>query len=510
MAKKIVKNNVKSISVKTDRRDKIIQSLLSFNASLISRADLLRGLSSSRLIDIETECGYPSDMTPADYKKMYIRNAVGSRVVRLLPEESWATSPEIYETEKTESTEFEKAVKEIIENKNIFFNLKRADILSGIGQFGVVLLGIDDGLELDKPVPTINPLTGESTKRGEHKLLFIRTFDQTVVQILDVEKDTHSPRYGLPTRYSIQFTDSIGNTTTTQTKTVHWTRLIHLADNRDNSDTYGQPRMQPVYNNLLDLIKTRGGGGEMFWKGGFPGISFETMPGMEDATIDETSLRLEMTKYMEGLQRYIALEGLSAKSLQPQIADPTGHIKANLQEICIALGCPLRIFMGAEAAQLASEQDKESWNVRLMLRRNEYISPMIIRPVFDRFMAMGCLPVVEKYNVWWPDLNEPTEKDKATIADLKTTALTKYVSGGVDALVPPKEYLTMIVGFTDEEAEAILQAGEDYIQDEDNMLLRPNLAKPNLTGEGNSVKAGKSLIDTTQDGKGNKTLPTGE
>jgi hypothetical protein len=205
------------------------------------------------------------------------------------------------------------------------------------------------------------------------------------------------------------------------------------------------------------------------------------------------------------LQRYIALEGLSAKSLSPQIADPTGHIRANLQEISIALGCPLRIFMGSEAAQLASGQDKETWNVRLMLRRERYLTPMVIRPVIDRLKAMGCLPEVEKYNVWWPDLNEPTGKDKAEIADLRTTALTKYVSGGVDALIPPKEYLTMVVGYTEDEANAILDASEVYVADEENMLQRPDMAKPNLVGEGNSVKAGKSLIDT----KGGKS-PTGE
>lgn len=499
MAKKI-NSNVKSVD---KRKDKIIQNLMTLNASLLSRADLLRGITSSRLTDIETECGYPTDITPADYKKMYIRNAVGTRVVKLLPEESWATSPEIYETEKSETTTFETAIKQLEEDKNLFFNLQRADVLSGIGQFGVLLLGIDDGLPLDKPVATMNPLTGEVIKWEEHKLLFIRSFDQTVITIQEVEKDVQSPRYGQPTKYSIQFVDSIANTTTTQTKVVHWTRLIHLADNRDNSDTYGQPRMQCVYNNLLDLVKTRGGGGEMFWKGGFPGLSFETMPGMEDATIDETSLRLEMTKYMEGLQRYIALEGLSAKSLQPQIADPTGHIRANLQEISIALGCPLRIFMGSEAAQLASGQDKETWNVRLMLRRKNYLTPMVVRPVIDRLIAMGCLPEVSVYNVWWPDLNEPTQKDKAEIADLKTTALTKYVSGGVDALIPPKEYLTMVVGYTEEEAAVILDASETYIADEENMLQRP-AATPNLVGEGNSVKAGKSLIDT----KGGK--PTGE
>ena len=492
--KKIVPK--KAVAKKVTPKDGVIRSLIAMNASLISRADLLRQLSTSGNQSIETECGYPTSISIDDYKHMYSRNAVGTRVVKLMPEESWMTSPEIYETEKSESTPFETQLKTLVKDKNIFYYLKRADILSGIGRFGVILMGLDDGGDLEKCVKGINPKTGEKTGSQTYKLLFIKCFDESVVDINKLEMDVKSPRYGMPVLYTVRYADNVMGGSLLRSQSVHWTRILHLADNRDNSDIFGQPRMKCVYNNLLDLIKTRGGSGEMFWKGGFPGMSFETMPGMEDATIDATSLRLEMTNYMEGLQRYIALEGLSAKSLAVQVADPTGHIKANLQEICVALGCPLRIFMGAEAAQLASEQDKDTWNNRLMLRRNEYLTSMVIRPFIDRLLVYGVLPEVSGYFVWWPDLNAPTGKDRAAIGDLQTTALTKYVAGGVSNLVPPREYLTMVLGFTEEEAQAIVDASDLYNSDGMDFLPQPDVGKPNLIGEGGSVKAGKSLIDT--------------
>ena len=495
----MAKKNIVAPVKKSTGKDSLIRNLLAVNASLLSRADLLRELTTGRNKDIEVECGYPTDISITDYVHMFTRNAVGTRVVRLMPEESWNTPPEIYESEKPNDTAFEKAVKVLVKDKNIFYILKRADILSGVGRFGIILLGLNDGGKLSDPVKGINPKTGEKAGNVEHKLLFIRCFDESVVDINQLESDVHSPRYGMPLLYTIRFTDNVTGTSTINSQSVHWTRLIHLADNRDNSDIFGQPRMKPVYNNLLDLVKTRGGSGEMFWKGGFPGISFETVPGMEDATIDQTGLRLEMTNYMEGLQRYIALEGLSAKSLAVQVADPTGHIKANLQEICVALGCPMRIFIGTEAAQLASTQDKDTWSNRLMLRRNEYLSSMVIRPFFDRLMMFGILPEVKEYYVWWPDLNAPTGKDRATIGDLQTTALTKYVAGGVSAFFPPKEFLTMVLGYTDEEAQVVVDASDDYNADEDNFIEQPAMGKPNLVGEGNSVKAGKSLIDTKQE-----------
>jgi hypothetical protein len=479
--KKIITNNKAT--------DGLMRSMLALNASLISRADLLRATAKAK--DIDLECDYPDSISIDDYKKMFDRNGVGCRVVKILPEESWNTPPEIYETEDVKiETEFEKSINELIKTKNLFYNLKRADILSGIGRYGVILLGIDDGKKLDQPVSGIDLKTGEGRTSGQHKLLYLKCFDESFVEINKVETDTTSPRYGYPVQYTVKFQDYASATSLMSSQVVHWTRILHLADNRCTSDIYGEPRMKCVYNNLLDLKKITGGSGEMFWKGGFPGISFETMPGLENATIDADGLREEMTNYMNGLQRYIAAEGLTAKSLSPQVADPTGHIKANLQEICIALGIPFRIFAGTEAAQLASGQDKDTWNNRVMLRRNDYLSSLVIRPFIDKSIALGILPEVKECFIWWPDLNAPTEKDRAAIGDLRTTAMTKYVAGGVDLLVPPKEYLTLVMHFTEEEAETMIAASEKGIISEQRAEA---IQKPSLTGEGGDNTApGKS------------------
>ena len=72
------------------------------------------------------------------------------------------------------------------------------------------------------------------------------------------------------------------------------------------------------------------------------------------------------------------------------------------------------------------------------------------------------MPEVEEYTVDWPDLNSPTDEDKANVAKSLTEAMSKYVSAGVDTLIPPMEYLTVVLGFTQEEAEAIEKAALKY------------------------------------------------
>jgi len=58
--------------------------------------------------DINEECGYPDEITISMYKEMYKREGVAKRVVNILPEDTWSSLPDIYETEKSDETEFEK------------------------------------------------------------------------------------------------------------------------------------------------------------------------------------------------------------------------------------------------------------------------------------------------------------------------------------------------------------------------------------------------------------------
>lgn len=433
---------------------------------MITNAYLLRSELLTKLLnpgkDINYECGYPDAIDIQSYKKMFKRNGVAKRVVKILPEETWALPPKIFEKEEAEETEFEKAWKEVKEEKRVFHYLQRIDVLSGIGEFGILLLGIDDGKELQEPVDGINKDTGEKVGTSEHKLLYLKPFDQSVIKVKTREVSVSSPRFGFPVTYDIDF-EGTATSDSKQTKVVHWTRVIHIADGREMSEVNGTPRMEPVYNRLLDLRKILGGSGEMFWKGGFPGLSFETQPDVEE--LDTDSIKEQVDLYMAGMQRFLVTEGIMVKSLTPQVSSPKDHVETNMRNIAISLGVPYRIFLGTEEAKLASSQDVRTWNKRLAQRQENYVSLYIIRPFVDRLIIFGILPEVEQYTIDWPDLNAPTDEDVANVAKILTEAMAKYIVSGVDTLIPPMEFLTKIIGMTQEEAEAIEKAALKYIVD---------------------------------------------
>lgn len=498
---------------------------------LSSRDELLSRLIDPRR-DLNKECGFPdtTSITVQDYKEQYDRNPIATRVVEVLPDETWKVLPDIYEDEdEAVVTEFEQAWNDVskalagngwFEPKKgnpIWEYTKRVDTLSGIGHFGILLIGIDDGLPLDRPVEGVaeiedavpedgtsqssmtdsaqgtdqqydEPIYGGNSipAKGDgetRKLLYLRAFDESLVDPVRYESNSSNPRYGQPTMYRVTLNDPkeqhSGIGLPHATVNVHWTRVIHVADNLASSEIFGVPRQRSVFNQLLSLCKLYGGSAEMYWRGAFPGISLETHPQLGgDVEIDAASTRSQMENYMNGLQRYLALSGMSAKTLAPQVVDPTPQIEVQIEGICIKINVPKRIFMGSERGELSSSQDSKSWNDRISERQENYVTPRIIAPFVNRLIKMRVLPEPEQFFVVWPNLNTLQPAEQAAVSVQHTQALAAYVQGGVSTLVPPLEYLTKILGISQEEAKAILEAAIDRIKEEEDGEWLPGRPKP--------------------------------
>ena len=466
---------------------RIDEKKLAFNRELVlmaatSRQELLRKLFDPRR-DINDECGYPvtANITSVMYRELYDREPIAARVVEVLPEESWAVDPQVFEDQSEDTTtDFEAAwatLGDQLRGEQSWFHgeadqkghpiwevLERADVLSGIGRYGVILLGLDDGKKLSEPVEPQDNLS----------LLYLRCFDESLASISRYDSEPTSPRFGMPEEYSLSFANPNSGISagTLATVKVHWSRVVHVADNIATSEILGTPRMQPVYNRLYDLRKLYSGSAEMYWRGAFPGVSFSLHPQLIDsAEIDEAkrdAFREQMESYMNSLQRYLFLEGVEAKSLAPQVSDPSKQIDKQIEAICVRLAIPKRIFTGSERGELASSQDSKTWNRRMARRQSRYLTPRVIVPFVDRLIALRVLPEPSQYVVRWPSLDVTTPEETAVVAERRTNALAKYVGGGVDNLIDPLSYLTKVLDFSKEEAMAILEDTAAFLEDQLN------------------------------------------
>lgn len=471
-----------------DQAEMVEQLLLTVNQT---RTSLARQMTTSDEFDprrsIPDECGWPrtENLTVhAHYKPLYDREPVANRVVELEPRESWKRQPSIQEVRSkeekgsdtlTEKTAFEKDWDNLgtslrggskfqdEEGSPAWAWLKRADIQSRIGSFGLLLIGLNDGKKLEEEAETATEIT------------FLRVYDESLVSIVDYERDETNPRFGDPLAYTVMMSDPTSRPGTSQSEPpqehrVHWTRVIHLADNRTTSEVFGIPAMLPVINPLVDIRKIRGGSAEMYWLGALPGWSWESHPalGGDVEVPDAETMKRSFEDLLNGLQRVSASSGGALKSLAPQVVDPNPQIRAQIEAICIQKGCPVRIFIGSERGELSSQQDERAWNSRMEARQDDYLTPFVIVPFVDRLIMLGVLSEPEAYSVTWPPLSIATAEQQAEMAGKITEAIVKYIQGGGDQLIIETDFLVEVIGMPRDLADKIVEAATKQLEDEED------------------------------------------
>lgn len=458
-------------------RESILNGMVG-NAPFLGRSGFQEVVGANQR-NLNRDCGYPgwrseipesyTELTIELFQHFYEREPIATRVVEIYPLECWGTSPRVIETEDLDDeTPFEKAWKELSrslsggskykQKKSILWKyLKQVDIDSGIGTYGLLFLGLNDGSRLDQPV---------DMGRDDLKLIFLRSIPQKHVEVSQYESDDSSERFGHPVIYQVDFVvpdeesgEDKGTGVVNVSANVHWTRVIHVAE---GDDVFGTPRQRPVFNRLWDIRKLYGGSAEMYWRGALPGLALEIDPNLTLAAMDkkakfnETKIREQMQLYGEGLQRWLVLNGIRSKNLSPQVVDPSPQIERQLEAICIIGGYPKRVFMGSERGELSSSQDTEEWNDKVVSRQEEYLTPQLIVRLIDRLIDLKILPEPDEYDIKWPDRESQTEKERADVMGHVVTALAKYIRWDIANIISPVDLLTKFMSIPKEEAELLI------------------------------------------------------
>lgn len=448
----------------------------------INNATTLRSQSGThsfdRRRDINEECGFPEDneLTPERMKRLYERDALAARIVEVWPKECWKVQPEIYEIEDgTITTAFEQGVQSLgaslvsepgyykeEEGNSINEYLLRADIMCGIGRYGVILLGLDDKKDLSEPyVPNPNDVG------NIQQLLFIRVFDESLAQISQRQVDKAQPRFGAPTLYNITFDNpddmgALGTVGTQLSSNVHWTRIIHVVDNISSNEIVGQYRCKPVINDILTAQKSRWGSGEMFINGASPKLSFETHPQLGgDVIINKPRMKDEIEKTLRGLQQFWLLSGMTAKTIAPVAVDPKPFTDIAIQSICIKMGMPVPIFVGYEVGENAGTMNTVEWNKRIKERQTRQVTPRLICPFYNRLINLGIIAIPKQgYKVYWPDISTDTDKDKAQLQSFRINIVVSYLKNGLDKLIPPVEFFVRFLEMKEDEAKMLVDKAQ--------------------------------------------------
>lgn len=431
------------------------------NSAMLARQSLAQmlGVSFGGARDVYESAGYDKLISHGQYLARYLRQGIARRIVNIKPDETWRLPPAVLDVAQGSdplvdspfALEWNQLATggKVVDGetrKGLLHYLHRLDRLSGVGECGVLLFGIKDGLALDQPAT-------QGGAKGTDSLLYVNVFDGSSssgasAYIDAYETDEASPRYGKPIYYQVRVTTGAN---TSATKRVHWTRILHVADEVLTNDFAGSPRLEAPWNYLLDLEKIGAATGEAAWQLMNPGLIFRNMEGYQLPVVDDRASPEEQTKqqaaiddlynqideFVHKLRRKLVLGGMQADTISGSLQDPTGSIDKLIDLVSSATGIPQRILMGAEAGQLASSQDDDNWADVIQTRQQNHVGSSILRPCIDRLIWYGILtpPQSGSYVIQWAPLTKARRQEQAQVADQNASALQK-----LGATVNPREF----------------------------------------------------------------------
>lgn len=339
----------------------------------------------------------------------------------------------------------------------------------------------------------------------EVRLLYARAYDETLVQIVRYEWDYNSPRFGLPVMYRVTLNDPkdvhSGIGLPLATVMVHWSRVIHGIDGYgqpSSSKCFSPPRMRACLNNLLGLRKVSCGDPEGYWKACVPILAFQTHPQLGgDVIVNRPAHKDMVEQLMNGLQRDVLGIGMAPSYLTTTPTDPTAHKDLQVCLICIKIGCPVPVFQGYEIGEQASTNNDSQWDDQKRGRMDNHLTPNVVANFIDRMILVGALPEPEDgYGVHWPT-PEASDAEQADVFSKRMTGFAAYVSGQVEAYVPPRSMLIREAGYSEEEADEIMAEGEDHkeqMMEDQRDQIDAGLAPDPTEPQPQTLGAGQNLV----------------
>ena len=366
-------------------------------------------------------------------------------------------------------TDFENATFELLSKFPLLQISKRLDTLSCIGRYAVLVIGTsaevgegdDDRLnDLSEPLPK-----GASID----DIAFLQPYSEEQADIAIWETDSSSPRFGMPKMYRITVSGGSG---ASRSYNVHYSRVIHIAEDLLEDDVYGSPKLEAVYNNLQDLFKVVGGSAEMFWLGAYQGLVFNIKDGYQLDDAGKAAMTEEIENYENKLQRAIKTKGVEVTTLSSPVADPRGNFEVLIKLIAGASNIPERILLGAENGVYAGATDQDTFLTYISSRRNAFAEGSIVRQLLDRLIEHGYLPmpVGGEYFLTWPALFEQTQTERLNNAKIMIDTLKAAAPYGNTLELIVAEEVRTAVGLNaqipETEYDPLADLGDALIPDE--------------------------------------------
>ena len=420
------------------------------NAATRSLATMFPGYFPGIKHDFFRDFGYPETLTFDLLYRRYLRNGIARAMVDKTVLKTWEAMPYLLEQERDGSekgvkkeTPLELQIRQRFAELRMWARLADVDRMSLVGGYAGALLSLRDSRRWEAPVDRV-----PGGLEGIARIIPAWAGQLTVA---DWDTDPNSEAYGEPKMYHFNEANVETGKANQRQMQVHPDRVVIWS--RDET-VHGDSLLEPAYNDLLDLEKIKGAGGEGFWKNAKSAPVFEVDKEAKVAEMAKAmgvspdkladAMNDQVDGWQKGFDQLLMVQGMKVATLGITLPSPEHFWAAPLQSAAASVPIPLKILVGNQTGERASSEDNEEWAQTNMSRRTNQVVPIIMGMV-QRFVRFGILPEGKDWYLDWADLTEASMGEKIDRAFKMADVNMKMKDTGEIVFTP--EEVRAVVGY---------------------------------------------------------------
>lgn len=401
-------------------------ALVALAAMAVNRAQNTRDLShldpsgDTKHIKAYTDYGWPVNPKFEDFYNQYDRNPMAYAGVTRIVDRIWEENPWVLQgsEEIHDETTWERLFREFAERVDLWRVMKQADEYSRVGEYAGIIIRIRDGKQFSQPVEG-------RVDGGLDSILELIPAFQGQLKLSDWVSDQSSEDYGKPTMY--QYREASLPRKSQDDNAGYEHRSFDVHPDRvwiwsQDGKPHGRSPIKSVLNNLINLQKISGAGGEGFWKNCRQNPLFDIDPaanlatlaqalGVDDVDEIKDALGEEVSDWNSGLDNLIMTQGMKPEFPSVQLPQPQEFIEAEMNQIAAGFKTPSRILIGNQQGERSSTEDEKGFNKSAASRAEGYCTPNI-RRILTWLIDHGMVEDSQDWFISWPDFTAPTGEQR--------------------------------------------------------------------------------------------------
>ena len=365
--------------------------------------------------NIYEDFGYPHSLQFSHFWNMYRRFGVAKAVVDILVDLTWVDAPAV----KSDSESFNNAFEELVNNTKLWNRMKGLDKRQRVGRYAGMYIQVRDG---KMPREELKSLAGIDS------IVNLTPIYEGQLTVATVENDPRAENFGQPTMYDFNSSNS-GNRNEEMKASfqIHPSRLIMAAEGADDGSIYGISSLECIYNDLMDLRKVTGAGGEGFYQNTRNAPVFSADDDFTDEE-NEEQLAEAIDDWLAKHRKRLVLKGIEAKFPNIQLSDPKEFYQNALNNIAAGSGIPAAFLVGQQTGRLASDKDSRHLMTIAQSRRDNFLT-LLVETFVDWCIDHNVLPG-DEYTVEWGDLLTLSSTEKVDVIEKMSAINEKQFRAG--------------------------------------------------------------------------------